>query len=303
MRNRNIYRDSKVRDFESLQINDNQLPCKHLNKILAYNKIPSYLVMIKVGIFIVFAIYLASCGVANPAPKYPEHWAPLVDFKESRGCPDISGKYRVLSESMPEMKFSSGDVPIELFLIIPIRKDFPYPLPSPSSVSPRFLPAHLFNAVLNQTNQSEWEQLGDLYQKWIPAQKELRKEWVVEINLINDERLEIIVRDQQNILAQRILTSKFFSENNTGKFDCNRFGLEIDGAYVNNLSRYDYYKNPSFINKPPRDWELTGGCFYFKKGEDGSLVMLERGGSYYNSCDSSWGWDTWWKWPIIEKFE
>ena len=103
-------------------------------------------------VFLILATCLSGCAGTwvSGRPIYPDSWPAMVT---EPGCPDISGKYRALSDEAAPLVYPPGRHPREMFFFVTYGKPEPVPL-----LGRRILPWHLAGAFKGR-DQEVWHAL------------------------------------------------------------------------------------------------------------------------------------------------
>jgi len=238
--------------------------------------------------FLILAICLSGCAGTwvSSRPIYPANW-PALDTEQI--CPDLSGRYRSVSDEAAPLVYPPGGHPREMFMFITFGK--PEPIPP---LGRRILTWHLAGAFKDKNKDYEMWNALTLYaaaleaevtqsdQKdeagWVEIQKLANSTIEVRTGLHDKTLLNFTLRKE----AQGLWTYK------SNVYNCKKGGLVI----VNNFPPPPE-ENPNDILSA-----VIGAFFTFYRAVDGSLVALEE--AFTGVDGGNMVFNKWWRWQRIE---
>lgn len=215
-------------------------------------------------------------------PIYPDRW-PVLDT--GRGCPDLSGKYRALSDEAAPLVYPPGDHPRQSVFLIAYGNPEPVP-----PLGRRILPWHLAGAF--SSDQAMWSSLSR-YAAAVEADAtdpalDGEAGWV-EVAALTDGAIEVRAG-----LHDRTLLNLALSKEAQGLwtikshvYDCSEGGLVIVGSFP-----------PPPEENPTGQTNPIGAKFTFFRATDGSIVALEE--AYTGVNQGNLVFNKWWRWRRIE---
>ncbi|MBN2059816.1 MAG: hypothetical protein JW882_05300 [Deltaproteobacteria bacterium] len=236
--------------------------------------------------FLIIAICLSGCGGiwVSSRPIYPANW-PALDTGQI--CPDISGRYRPVSDEAAPLVYPPGGHPREMFMFITFGK--PEPIPR---LGRRILTWHLAGAFKDK-DYEPWNALT-LYAAALEAEvaqsdQKYEAGWV-EIQNLTNSTIEVCAGLHDKPLLDFMLRKERQGlwTYKSHVYNCRQGGLVI----VNNFPPPPE-ENPNNIPSA-----VIGAYFTFYRTVDGSLVALEE--AFTGIEGGNMVFNKWWKWQRIE---
>lgn len=216
-------------------------------------------------------------------PIYPDSWPSLEIGRE---CPNLSGRYRAISDEAAPLIYKPGDHPREMFFFVTYGK----PLSAPS-LGRRVLPWTLAG-VFHGKDQEDWNALTTYADRleaenlhsgpndeagWVEIQE--GKERTIEVRAGLDDRTLLkftLRREDQGLWSYK-----------SHVYECEDNGIAVVGNF------------PPPPAENPTDQNIAiGAKFTFFQAKDGSLVALEEAYSGVNQGNMAF--NKWWRWRRIK---
>jgi hypothetical protein len=216
-------------------------------------------------------------------PIYPGSW-PALDTE--RECPNLSGRYRAVSDEAAPLVYTAGDHPREMFLFVTYGKLLPVP-----PLGRRVLPWHLAGAF-DSRDQKEWNALttyaDTLKAEAIHSNPKEMGGWV-ELQEVAESAIEVRAGLHDRTLLNFVLRKKGQGLWTTKShvYDCKAGGQAVIGSFP-----------PPPEENPTSQKGSIGAKFTFFRATDGSLVALEE--AYTGVAQGNMVFKKWWRWRRIE---
>jgi hypothetical protein len=238
---------------------------------------------------LIFTVGLSGCGGVwvSSRPIYPESWPAIVAIDNGQKCPDLSGKYRAVSEESAPLVYPPGGHPREMFMFVSYGKPVPVP-----PLGRRILPWHLAGAFQN-IDKDAWNALAryaaDVEANTTHSDQKSESDWVrvqmlpgnlieVSAGLHNQTLLNFTVRKE----AQGLWANK------SHVYECKNGGLLVVSSFP----------PPTVENPAGRPSAIIHAVFTFYRTADGSLLALEE--AYTGVGGGNMVFKKWWIWRRIE---
>ena len=183
---------------------------------------------------LVLAVSLSSCAgtLGSARPLYPDAWPALVVPDADRACPDLSGKYRAVSEEAGPLIYPPGGNPREMFMFVKYGH-----APAAPRLGRRILPWHLAGAFASSDPEA-WSALtafsAALGADAAPANTENQAGWVQ----VQQQQPDGVISVRAG-LAEQTLVSVVLSKEAQGPweykshtYDCKDHGLKVVGSFL-----------------------------------------------------------------------
>ncbi|MBN2568662.1 MAG: hypothetical protein JXB42_04435 [Deltaproteobacteria bacterium] len=236
-------------------------------------------------LFLILSINLFGCAGAwvSGRPIYPRSW-PAIDA--GRECPNLSGRYRAMSDEAAPLVYEPGDHPQEMFFFINLGKPVPVP-----PLGRRVLPWHLAGAF-DGRDQEKWNALT-MYAATLEAavhDSDTKDEvgWVEIQEVANgaiDVRAGLHGKTFLNFVLRNVSQSLWTYKSHV--YECEDGGIAIIGNFP-----------PPSQENPTGEKDSIGAKFTFFRATDGSLVALEE--AYTGVIQGNMLFNKWWRWRPIE---
>lgn len=240
-------------------------------------------------VLLIFSLGLSGCAGVwfSSLPVYPENWPAVAALQAGHTCPDLSGKYRVVSDEAAPLVYPPGGHPREMFMFISYGKPLPVP-----PLGRRLLPWHLAGAFQHRDND-DWDALAR-YAAAVGADAALSDPktdagWV-RLQKLPDDRIEV----QAGLHNQKMLDFQLRKEAQgvwnykSHVYECSDGGLVIVGNFP-----------PPLVENPGgRPSAGIGAFFTFYRTADGSLAALEE--AFTGVGGGNMVFKKWWLWRQIE---
>jgi hypothetical protein len=234
---------------------------------------------------LILSINLSGCTGTwtSGRPIYPGGW-PALDT--GRECPNLSGKYRAVSDEAAPLVYAPGDHPREMFFFVTFGKPVPVP-----PLGRRVLPWHLAGAF-DGRDQEEWNALT-MYMTTLETEVHHSNQknevgWV-EIREVADKAIDVRAglydRAFLNFVLRKEAQSLWTYRSHV--FECTKGGIAIIGSFP-----------PPPEENPTGQKGAIGAKFTFFHATDGSLVALEE--AYTGVAQGNMVFNKWWKWRRID---
>jgi hypothetical protein len=220
-------------------------------------------------------------------PIYPGSW-PALDTGSD--CPNLSGKYRAISEEAAPLAYAAGEHPREMFFFLTYGKPLPVP-----PLGRRVLSWHL-TGVLESRDLNEWNSLtayadaleaevlhsdSQDWTGWVELQEMAEGAIEVRAGLHDKTFLKFVLRKE----GQSLWAFK------SHVYECKEGGISVVNTFP----------------APPEEKPTGQNCviaakFTFFRATDGSLVALEEPHAYTGPAQGSSNmlFKKWWRWQRIE---
>ena len=238
----------------------------------------------------VLCLSLPACIVGDRTsgrPIYPDNW-PALEVKDK--CPDISGRYRAISDEAAPLVYERGDNPsAALWLLVAIP--LPFGRPDVPALGRRVLPWHL--AGVFGSDKEDWDALT-AYETAVGA--------ALLRTGLDDEAGWVEVREStdggitvQAGLHDQAMVSFALRKERQGLWDykshvytCSNQGLAVAGIYP-----------APPVENPLGHEPSTNAEFTFYRASDGSLVGIESDSG--GVAGGTTLFQKWWRWRRINQ--
>ena len=241
---------------------------------------------------LIFAVSASGCGTLGDRPVYPESWPPLAELDTGSACPDISGKYRAVSDEPGPLIYPPGRHPREHMFFIP---DWVTKPPPPRPPRGRRILPWVLSGTFQEKSPEDWsalthyaaaleadsaDSLPEDESGW--AQVSQLPDGVIEIRagLHDQTLLKLVIRKEE----EPLFTSK------SHVYQCHGGLLSTRGSFP-----------PPSVENPYHSTSNVISWFTFYRAVDGSLVMteLQFSGPLREPVNSPHK-EEWWHWRRIE---
>ena len=227
-------------------------------------------------LFLMLSINSSGCAGTwvSGRPIYPGSW-PAIDTK--RECPDLSGRYRAVSDEAAPLVYEPGDHPRKMFFFVTYGK--PVPLPP---LGRRVLPWHLAGAF-DGRDQEQWNALSmfsatlEAEAGWVEIQEVADRAIDVRAGLHGKTFLNFVVRNE----TQSLWNYK------SHVYECEDGGIAVVGSFP-----------PPPQENPTGQKGAIGAKFTFYRATDGSLVAIEV--AHTGVVQGNMVFNKWWRWQPIK---
>ena len=236
-------------------------------------------------ICLILFINLSGCAGTwgSGRPIYPGIW-PALDTE--RECPNLSGRYRAMSDEAAPPVYLAGDHPREMFFFVTFGKPMPVP-----PLGRRVLPWHLAGAF-SGSDQEEWNALttyaATLEAEALHSNPKDETGWV-EVQEVAERAIEVRAGLHDRTLLKFVLRKEGQSlwTYKSHIYECEEGGIAVVGSFP-----------PPPEENPTNQKGAIGAKFTFFRGKDGSLIALEE--AYTGVAQGNMVFNKWWRWRRIE---
>jgi len=234
---------------------------------------------------LIVAVGLPGCaGVwVSSRPVYPADW-PAMEI--SQACPDLSGRYRMVSDEAAPLVYPPGGHPRQMIMFVSYGDPEPVP-----TLGRRVLAWHLAGAFQDRDVEL-WNSLATnaspLDSNPVAAAEDAAAGWV-EIRGPDGDTLAVRAgRDDAPFLEIELREeSKGLWTYKSHVFQCEAGGVAIVGSFP-----------PPPVENPYGSSAAIGAQFTFYRTIDGSLVALEE--AHTGVGGGNMVFKKWWRWRRLE---
>lgn len=240
------------------------------------------------AVLIIAVGHFGCAGVwVSSRPVYPKSWPALVALDAGRTCPDLSGKYRALSDEPAPLVYPPGGHPRKMFMFVSYGKTEPVP-----PLGRRILPWHLAGAFQNGDHDA-WNALtryaANVEANATNSDSKGGAAWV-RVQELPDNLIEVCAGLHDQTLLSFVLRKEAQGLWNykSHVYKCKDGGLVVVGSFP----------PPTVENPGGKPSASIGAVFTFSRTVDGSLVGLEE--AYTGVTGGNMIFNKWWIWRRIE---